>query len=135
MNLYPLMEYAIKESATRSRPLVDNSITLGNPNGLKILHDLIRYHHPRVLDSLAPPFDHIYLNSPKMQKPSKGFTYDLTVDDFKARCNEWELRISMYPEVQNIRRSQHVLKQLQGILPVLKSHVLLIENHMTRHYQ
>jgi hypothetical protein len=42
MNLYPLMEYAIKESATRSRPLVDNSITLGNPNGLNILHDLIR---------------------------------------------------------------------------------------------
>jgi hypothetical protein len=29
----------------------------------------------------------------------------------------------------------HALKQLQGILPVLKSHVLLIENHMTRHYQ
>jgi hypothetical protein len=42
MNLYPWMEYAIQESATRSRPLVDNSITLGNPNGLNILHDLIR---------------------------------------------------------------------------------------------
>jgi hypothetical protein len=41
----------------------------------------------------------------------------------------------MYPEVQNIRRSKHALKQLQGILPVLKPHVLLIENHMTRHYQ
>jgi hypothetical protein len=135
MNLYPLMEYAIKESATRSRPLVDNSITLGNPNGLNILHDLMRYHHPRVLDSLAPPFDHIHLNSPKMRKPSKGSTCDLTVDDFKARCNEWELSISMHPEVQNIRRSQHALKQLQGILPILKSHVLLIENHMTRHYQ
>jgi hypothetical protein len=77
----------------------------------------------------------MYLNSPKMQNPSKGLTYDLTVDDFKARCNEWELSISMYPEVQNIQRSQHALKQLQGILPVLKSHVLLIENHMTRHYQ
>jgi hypothetical protein len=76
MNLYPLMEYAIKESATWSRPLVDNSIALGNPNGLNILHDLIRYHHPRILDSVAPPFDHIYLNSPKMQKPSKGSTYD-----------------------------------------------------------
>jgi hypothetical protein len=135
MNLYPLMEYAIKVSATRSRPLVDNSITLGNPNGLNILHDLTRYHHPRVLDSLAPPFDHIYLNSPKMQKPSKGSTYDLTVDDFKARCNEWELSISMYPEVRNIRRWHHALKQLQGILPMLKSHVLLIENHMTVHYQ
>jgi hypothetical protein len=66
MNLYPLLEYVIKASATRSRPLVDNSITLGNPNGLSILHDLIRYHHPRVLYSLAPPFDQIYLNSPKM---------------------------------------------------------------------
>jgi hypothetical protein len=95
MNLYPLMEYSIKELATRSRPLVDSSITLGNPYGLNILHDLIRHHHPScVLDSLAPPpFDHIHLNSPKMQKPSKGSTYDLTVDDFKARCNEWELSI------------------------------------------
>jgi hypothetical protein len=27
------------------------------------------------------------------------------------------------------------LKQLQRILPVLKSHVLPIENHVTRHYQ
>jgi hypothetical protein len=41
----------------------------------------------------------------------------------------------MYPEVQNLRRSQHALKQLQGILPILKSHVLPIENHITRHYQ
>jgi hypothetical protein len=41
----------------------------------------------------------------------------------------------MYPEVKTIRRSQHALKQLQGILPVLKSHVLPIENHVTCHYQ
>jgi hypothetical protein len=41
----------------------------------------------------------------------------------------------MYPEVKTLRRSQHALKQLQGILPVLKSHVLPIENHITRHYQ
>jgi hypothetical protein len=62
--------------------------------------------------------------------------YDLTVDDFKARCNAWELGISMYPEVlQTMQRLQHALKQLQGILPVLKSHVLPIENHMMRHYQ
>jgi hypothetical protein len=67
MNLYLLLEDVIKESATRSRHLVNNSATLGNPNGLNILHYLLRYHHPRVLDSLAPPFDHIYLNSPKMQ--------------------------------------------------------------------
>jgi hypothetical protein len=36
MNLYPLLEYAIKPSATRSRLLVENSVTLGNPNGLTI---------------------------------------------------------------------------------------------------
>jgi hypothetical protein len=99
MNLYPLLDYAIKATATRARHLVDNSITLGNPNGLTILHDLLRYHHPRVLDSLAPPFETNYHNSPKMQKPGKDSTYDLMVDDFKARCNEWELSISMYPEV------------------------------------
>jgi hypothetical protein len=110
-------------------------VTLGNPNGLDILHDLLRYHHPRVLDSNAPPFDVIYLNSPKLLKPAKVSTYDLTVDDHKARCNEWELSISMYPEVKTYRRSQYALKQLQGILPVLKSHVLLIKNHVTRHYQ
>jgi hypothetical protein len=103
MNLYPLLEFAIKSSATRSRHLVENSATLGNPNGLDILHDLLRCHHPRVLlDSIAPPFDVIYLNSPKMLKPSKGSTYDLTVDDYKARCNEWELSISMYPEVKTL---------------------------------
>jgi hypothetical protein len=135
MNLYPLLEHTIKHSATRARSLVEKSFTLGNPNGLTILHDLLRYHHPRVLDSIAPPFDIIYLNSPKMQKPGKGSTYDLTVDDFKARCNEWELSISMYPEVQTLQRSQHTLKQLQGILPILKSHILRIENHVTRHYQ
>jgi hypothetical protein len=110
-------------------------VTLGNPNGLTVLHDLLRCHHPRVLDLIAPAFDVIYLNSPKMTKPGKGCTYDLVVDDFKARCNEWELSISMYPEVQNLRRSQHALKQLQGILPILKSHVLPIENHITRDYQ
>jgi hypothetical protein len=60
MNLYPLMEFAIKETAKRSRHLIDNSVTLGNPNGLNIIHDLLRYHHPRVLDSLAPSFDNIY---------------------------------------------------------------------------
>jgi hypothetical protein len=135
MNVYLLLEFAIKSSATRSRHLVENSATLGNPNGLDILYDLLRYHHHRVLDSIAPPFDVIYLNSPKMLKPSKGSTYDLTVDDYKARCNEWKLSISMYPEVRTLRRSQHALKQLQGILPVLKSHVLPIENHVTRHYQ
>jgi hypothetical protein len=61
MHLYPLLDYAIKASATRSRHLVENSVTLGNPsgNGLGILHDLLRYHHPRVLDSLAPPFETI----------------------------------------------------------------------------
>jgi hypothetical protein len=112
MNLYPLLEHTIKPSATWSCLLVKNSVTLGNPNGLTILHDLLRYHHPRVLDSIAPPFDDIYLNSPKMQRPGKGSTYDLTVDDFKARCNEWELSISMYPEVQTLRRFQHALKQL-----------------------
>jgi hypothetical protein len=101
----------------------------------KLLAILLRYHHPRVLDSIAPPFDVIYLNSPKMLKPSKGSTYDLMVDDYKARCNGWELSISMYPEVKTLRRSQHALKQLQGILPVLKSHVLPIENQVTRHYQ
>jgi hypothetical protein len=136
MNLYPLLEFAIKSSAKRSRALVENSVTLGNPNGLNVLHDLLRYHHPRVLDSIAPPFDIIYLNSPKIHKPEKGSTYNLTVDDYKAKCNEWELSISMYPEVQNLRRSHHALKQLQqGILPALKSHVLHIENHVTRHYQ
>jgi hypothetical protein len=83
-NLYPLMEFAIKPSATRSRQFVGNSVTLGDPNGLSIIHDMLRYHHPRVLDSIAPPFDVIYLNSPKMQKPAKGLTYDLAVDDFKA---------------------------------------------------
>jgi hypothetical protein len=135
MNLYTLLEYAIKPSATRSRLLVENSATLGNPNGLTILHDLLRYHQPRVLDSIAPPFDVIYAKSPKMKKKGKGSTYDLAVDDFKARCNEWELSISMYPEVLTFRCSQHALKQLQGILLVLKSHVLPIENHVTRHYQ
>jgi hypothetical protein len=70
-----------------------------------------------------------------MIKPNRGSTYDLAVDDFKARCNKWELSISMYPEVKTIRHSQHALKQLQGILPVLKSYVLPIENHITRHYQ
>jgi hypothetical protein len=134
MNLYPLMEFTIKLSATRARHLLENSVTLGNPNGLNIIHALLWYHHPRVLDSITPPFDMIYLNSPKMQKPLKYSTYDLAVEDFKARCNEWELSISMYPEVLNLRRSQHALKQLQGILPVLKSHVLSIENHITRHY-
>jgi hypothetical protein len=119
MNLYPLLEYAIKAPATWSRLLIDNSVTLGNPNGLTILHDLLCYHHPRVLDLIAPPFDMIYHNSPKMQKPGKGSTYDLTVDDFKARCNEWELSIPMHLEVQTMRRSQYALKQLQGILPVL----------------
>jgi hypothetical protein len=114
---------------------VENSVTLGNPNGLNILHDLLRYHHPRVLDSIALPFNIIYLNSPKMHKPETGSTYDLTVDEYKAKCNEWELSISMYPEVQTLRRSQHALKQLQGILPALKSHVLHIENHVTHHYQ
>jgi hypothetical protein len=69
-----------------------------------------------------------------MEKPDRGSTYDLAVDDFKARCNEWELSI-MYLEVKTLHRSQHALKQLQGILPVLKSHVLPIENHITRHYQ
>jgi hypothetical protein len=59
----------------------------------------------------------------------------LSLDDFKARCNEWELSISMYPEVKILRHSQHALKQLQGVLPVLKSHVLPIGNHITRHYQ
>jgi hypothetical protein len=135
MNLYPLLEYAIKPSATRSCLLVENSVTLGNPNGLTILHDLLRYHHPRALDYIAPPFNVIYAKSPKMQKPGKGSTYDLAVDDFRARCNEWELIISMYPEVLTFRHSQHALKQLQGILLVLKSHVLPIKNHVTRHYQ
>jgi hypothetical protein len=135
MNLYPLLEFVIKSSAKRSRALVETSVTLGNPNGLNILHDLLRYHHPRVLDSIAPPFDIVYLNSPKMHNPEKGSTYDITVDDYKAKCNEWELSILMYPEVQTLRRSQHALKQLQGILPTLKSHVLHIENHVTHHYQ
>jgi hypothetical protein len=85
-------------------------VTLGNPNGLNIIHALLRFHHPRILDSIAPPFEMIYQNSPKMQKPLKGSTYDLAVDDFKARCNEWELSISIYPEVLNFRRSQHALK-------------------------
>jgi hypothetical protein len=35
-----------------------------------------------------------------MEKPGKGSTYDLAVDDFKARCNKRELSISMYPEVK-----------------------------------
>jgi hypothetical protein len=129
------MESAIKETAKRSRHLIVNSVTLENPNGHCIIHDLLRYHHPRVLDSLAPAFDEIYRKSPKMIKPERGSTYDLAVDDFKARCNEWELSISMYPEVKTLRRSQHALKQLQGILPVLKAYVLPIENHITRHYQ
>jgi hypothetical protein len=63
MNLYPLVEFAIKETAKRSCHLIDNSVTLGNPNGLNIIHDLLRYHHPCVLDSLAPSIDDIYRKS------------------------------------------------------------------------
>jgi hypothetical protein len=60
MTLYALLLDSIKPSARHAYQALHNALQLGESNGFAVIHEIIRLHHPRIANSLAPSYSTIY---------------------------------------------------------------------------
>ncbi len=71
MTLYALLLEAIRKTAFQAYSALNNQLQLGAANGFTVLQEIIRRHHPRIANTLAPSYATILANQPKMIAPGR----------------------------------------------------------------
>jgi hypothetical protein len=99
MTLYALLLDLINSSAQYAYLALHNGLQLGETNGFAVLVlGIIRMHHPRVANSLAPSYSSIYVQPPTMKPPGPADTYKLAHATYIAKYRDWETQLQYYPE-------------------------------------
>jgi hypothetical protein len=133
MTLYALLMDSIKSSAPYAYQAMNNELKLGASNGFNVLHELIRMHHPRMNNSLAPSYSSIFSNPPVMAPPGREGSYELSHSTYIALYSDWETQLRYYPEFLYFKPTQLILRFVQGLLRELRPHIMHIENYLHRH--
>jgi hypothetical protein len=133
MTLYALFQDSIRSSARHAYQALHNGLRLGETNGFAVLHELVRMHHPRVANSLAPSYASVYNNPPSMATPGREESYELSHATYSATFSDWETQLRYYPEFSHFRPTQLILRFMHGLLRELRPHILHLENHIIRH--
>jgi hypothetical protein len=84
MTLYALFQDSIRSSARHAYQALHNGLRLGETNGFAVLHELVRMHHPRVANSLAPSYSSVYNHPPSMQPRRREESYELSHATYSA---------------------------------------------------
>jgi hypothetical protein len=98
MTLYALLLDSIRKTAFHAYSALNNQLQLGASNGFTVLQEIIRRHHPRIANTLAPAYATILANQPKMVPPGRKGTYELSHATYLATFRDWETQLSYYQE-------------------------------------
>jgi hypothetical protein len=92
-------------------------------NGLLMIHQLMRMHHPRLANNQAPLFEQVKVACPTMSTHIlAGHHVDALMGYFIDFVN-WEQQIQMYFESCIICDSEYHLLFMQGLAPALHAHI------------
>jgi hypothetical protein len=133
MTLYALLLDSIKPSARHAYQALHNALQLGESNGFAVIHEIIRLHHPRIANSLAPSYSSIFTRPPTMATPGRDGTYELSHATYLAHYRDWETQLRYYPEFTHFRPTQLIIQFIHGLLRELRPHILHLENLLLRH--
>jgi hypothetical protein len=134
MTLYALLLEAIRKTAFQAYSALNNQLQLGAANGFTVLQEIIRRHHPRIANTLAPSYATILANQPKMIAPGREGTYELSHTTYLATFCDWETQLSYYQEFIHFCLTQLLLGYIHGLVRELRPHVLSFENLLIRHH-